>query len=305
MDRSAPQQFTLCQRWDRQRDRYRPAGETIRPHLYGVEVIDDRAAIEFIATHHYARTSPPQMLSVGLFESGGFERARLVGVCRFSVPMNQAAVPARTGQPPEAGCELGRLVLVDSVPGNGESFFVARAFRLLRTERPRMRTVVSYSDPVPRFRADGSMVKPGHLGCVYQALNARYLGRSSARTLLVAPDGTVVSERSLSKLRNDERGADYAYRQLRALGAPPLAPTESGRKYVARVTALPLFRRMRHPGNLTYAWGLGGRHERARVEAGMPAALPYPRLRDSPRGDADDDPATPGAPRDIARCAGA
>jgi hypothetical protein len=94
---------------------------------------------------------------------------------------------------------------------------------------------------------------------------------------LIAHDGTVVSERSLSKLRNDERGAGYAYDQLRVLGAPAMAPGESGAAYVARVTSLPLFRRVAHPGNFTYVWGVGTRRERQAVTAGMPPALPYPK----------------------------
>jgi hypothetical protein len=269
------EQLTLCQRWDRRRERYRPAGECIDVRRYGIELVDDAVAAEFIATHHYAKSSPPQILSAGLFESSAFTRARLVGICRFSVPMNQAAVPSRTGQPPEHGCELGRLVLTDSVPGNGESFFVARAFRLLRREKPRIRAVISYSDPVPRYDEAGRLQKRGHIGVCYQALNARYLGRSSARTLIVAPNGTVVSERALSKLRTDDRGAAYVYRQLRAVGADTMRRGESGREYVARVLASGCFRRMRHPGNLTYAWALGP--ERARIERAMPPALPYPR----------------------------
>jgi hypothetical protein len=242
-----------------------------------VDVIGDGVAAAYIAANHYARSAPPQILSVGLFDTNGIGPASICGVCRFSVPMSQAAIPARTGQPPEHGCELGRLVLDESVPGNGESWFVARAFRLLLQEKPHIRAVISYSDPEPRYRADSSVVKRGHIGVVYQALNAFYLGRSAPRTLLMANDGTVVSERAMSKLRNDERGAGYVYEQLRRLGAPPVARGESGREYLTRVAALPIFRRLRHPGNLTYAWALGSRDDRRIVERGMPRALPYPK----------------------------
>lgn len=270
------EQLPLCQRWDDRRDRYRPAGERIQPDRYGVDVISDRVAMEYIAAHHYARTAPPQILSVGLFDAKAVGPPVLCGVARFSVPMNQAAIPARTGQPPEHGCELGRLVLHEDVPGNGESYFVARAFRLLLQEKPTVRTVISYSDPVPRYRSDSSLFKPGHIGVVYQALNACYLGRSAARTLLMANE-TVVSDRALSKLRNDERGAGYVYEQLRNLGAPPITFGESGREYVSRVAALPIFRKFRHPGNLTYAWALGSKSNRQAVRGGMPRALPYPK----------------------------
>ncbi len=271
------EQLPLCQRWRERRDRYRPDGERIEPSRYGVDVISDKAAAAFVAEHHYAPNVPPQVLSVGLFDAHAIGAPRLAGVCVFSVSMNQRAIPARAGQPANRGCELGRLVLLDEVPSNGESWFVSRAFRLLRQEKPHLVAVVSYSDPLPRRRSDGSLFKVGHIGTVYQALGARFVGRSSPRTLLIAHNGTVVSERSLSKLRNDERGAGYAYDQLRALGAPAIETRESGAAYVARVTSLPVFRRVAHPGNFTYVWGVGTRRERQAVAAGMPPALPYPK----------------------------
>jgi len=86
-------------------------------------------------------------LSVGLFDA---QRAELVGVVVFGVPMNQRVVPARLGVPASEGVELSRLVLLDHIPGNAESWFVARAFRALREEKPEVRGVVSYCDPVPR-----------------------------------------------------------------------------------------------------------------------------------------------------------
>ena len=55
--------------------------------------------------------------------------------------------------------ELGRLVLLDEVPGNGESWFIARCFELLRREG--IVGVLSFSDPVPRTTADGRKVLPG------------------------------------------------------------------------------------------------------------------------------------------------
>ena len=271
------EQLSLCQRWRERRDRYRPAGERIQPSRYAVDLLPDKVAAAFVAAHHYAPSVPAQILSVGLFDTRAVGPARLAGVCIFSISMNQRTVPARTGQPAHRGCELGRLVLLDEVASNGESWFVSRAFKLLRQEKPHLVTVVSYSDPLPRRRVDGSMFKVGHIGIVYQALGARYVGRSASRTLLIANNGTVVSERSLSKLRNGERGAGYAYEQLRALGAPAMLVGEGGGDYVARVTTLPIFRRVAHPGNFTYVWGLGPRRERQSVEIGMPPALPYPK----------------------------
>jgi hypothetical protein len=259
---------TSCQRWRDRRAAFRPAGELFDPKRAHVDQIDERTAKAFVLRHHYAASYPAARFRAGLFwKPSSCSAAVLAGVAVFSVPMNQRAVPHYfDGLEPNAGVELGRLVLLDDVPANGESYFVARAFRLVR-QAIGVQAVLSYSDPVPRISLAGAVVKPGHVGTVYQALNAAYRGRSSARTMLLAADGRAVSHRALSKLRADDRGAGYAYAQLRELGAPARNPLESGAAYVAR--AIAGFRTQRHPGNHVYAWRLDGRR---------PAGgLPYPK----------------------------
>lgn len=151
--------------------------------------------------------------------------------------------------------ELGRLVLLDEVPGNGESWFVARCLRLLKAEG--IRGVVSFSDPVPRTAVDGRVIMPGHVGTVYQALSAAIRGRSKPRTLRLLPDGTTFSERAISKIRNDDRGRQYAQAQLVAHGAEPPREGETGAAWLAKW--LPrLTRPLAHPGNHRYAWALAG-----------------------------------------------
>ena len=58
-----------------------------------------------------------------------------------------------------------------------------------------------FSDPLPRTRADGTVVMPGHLGTIYQAANAVYTGRGTPRTLTLLPDGTVFSDGAGSPTR--------------------------------------------------------------------------------------------------------
>lgn len=178
---------------------------------------------------------------------------------------------------PQAGVELGRLVLLDEVEANGESWFVARALRQLREVLPQVQTVVSYSDPVPRTRMDGSIYFPGHIGCVYAALNARFCGRSHARAMWVARNGMVVSPRALSKIRNEERGIDYAMRQLVTLGAPPRQRGEPPRLYVERALREGGFRRVWHKGNYVYTFALGSARQRRALRQRFAPALPYPK----------------------------
>jgi hypothetical protein len=262
-----------CQRWRDRRASYRPIGEVFESARASVQAIDEGTAKAFTLRHHYAGTYPAARFRAGLFVQNRFLREQLVGVAVFSVPMSQCIVPKYfEGLAPNGGVELGRLVLLDDVAANAESWFVARAFRLLR-ERLQVDGVLSYSDPVERIDSAGNVVKRGHVGTVYQALNACYRGRSRAQLMILSHDGRIANMRALSKLRNDESGAGYAYNQLRDLGAPRRQMFESGRDYVARALVEGKFRRQRHPGNHTYTWWLGPR-------AARPAWAPftYPKV---------------------------
>lgn len=253
------------QRWRAHRDSYRPAGEVIDTSKYGVDPISECLAKEFVKAHHYSGTFPAAVFRVGLFRWGG----ELVGCAVFSTPQQARAISSWTGT--DAGCELGRFVLLDDVEANGETWFLRRAFKLLRKHKPHIDTVLSYSDPVRRANLEGRIVLPGHVGCIYQAFNGRYMGRSSARTLVLKPDGQNINGRALSKIRRDERGADYAYEQLLKAGAPRRKALESGAAYVKRALHEGPFRRVRHPGNHAYAWSLTKRHKLQRP------AKPYPK----------------------------
>ena len=158
------------------------------------------------------------------------------------------------GVAPEEGVELSRLVLLPEAAFNAETYFLGRAFRLLKSALPEVKGVVSYCDPIPRFDAEGNETKRGHVGTIYRAFNGSYLGRNGARTHTLTTDGRLVSERMVSKLRNGERGAGYAYRTLLALGAPPRRPLEADDAYVERAMKEGPFRKSRHPGNLVFTW---------------------------------------------------
>ena len=265
----------MNQRWREGRDSYRPDGEPINTSLYGCRVVRERVAKQFVCKEHYSHAFPAAVLSVGLFRKAPFLPEELVGVAVFSVPMQQKVIPAYFPESdPNDGVELGRFVLLDDVPANGETWFLKRAFRLLKEEKGK-KCVVSYSDPMERRTSSGVLVKPGHFGTIYQAFNGRFLGRARGRTLVLAPSGTVVSERSISKLRNAEKGADYVYRQFIELGAPKRKPLEGDREYVQRAVS-ESFTKVRHPGNLVYGWPL-------RRGVKTKNQLPYPKARDFER----------------------
>jgi hypothetical protein len=147
--------------------------------------------------HHYSRSFPSGGLCIGLFRKVGLVPSQLVGVAVFSHPSNEATLPAYlpgiSGTP---GVELGRFVLLQSEPRNTESWFIARAFELRRQTLCGVMAVISFSDPMPRSKLNGTEFMPGHVGTIYQATNGLYLGRSSARTIMAACSTTARSPSS-------------------------------------------------------------------------------------------------------------
>jgi hypothetical protein len=268
----------LCQRWHRGRTSYRPAREPIDPDRHGVDLIATAAAKTFVLEHHYSRSFPSSILPVGLFRTEQ-SRSRLAGVAVFGTPTHQGVIPHWTGVPAQNGCLLSRFVLDQVVEGNGETWTLRRAWAALRREKPHIEVVLAYSDPVARRAPSGQVLKPGHYGHIYFSHNGYYLGRGRARWLYVAPGGVVLNDRSLSKLRNDERGRDGVEADLIRLGAPPRRPHEAGAAYVARALREGPFRRVWHPGCHVYAWALSeSRQLRERLAA---RALPHPTRPDS------------------------
>jgi hypothetical protein len=136
--------------------------------------------------------------------------------------------------------------------------------------------VVSFSDPVARATVTGEVVFLGHVGTVYQALNATYLGLGTSRTLRLLPDGRVFSARSEQKIRAQESGCRYATEILLAAGAPEPVRGEDPGAWLRRVLPL-VTRKMRHGGNHKYCWALARRDRRY-----LPASLPYPKLSAPP-----------------------
>jgi hypothetical protein len=261
-----------CQRWRDRRESYRPAREVIDTRRFEVAAIpDDATARDFCQRHHYAGSMPAARRRFGLYEG-----PQLVGVAVFSQPCNDRAL-ARLPDP-TSSLELGRLVLLDHVAANAESWMVSRCFDLLRADG--FSGVLSFADPVARQAADGVLVKVGHVGSVYQSLSAIHLGKATPRSMHLLPDGRVFSEQSIGKIRRLVRGWRYSAAILERYGATPLPETADRVDAHAWLwTWLPrLCRPFRHPGNLIYLLGVDRAARRA-LRRKHGAGLPYPKLQ--------------------------
>lgn len=256
----------MTQRWRDGDDSYRPAGEPIRTSLYDVApILTDTPAKDFILKHHYSGSYPAARFRFGLYTKGN-----LAGVAVFSVPCNAKVLSIFPGDW-RRSVELGRFVLLDFVPANGETWFLARCMELLKQKD--IIGIVSFSDPMPRPRVDGRIIFPGHVGTIYQAANARYLGRSTPRTLRILPDATVFSDRAIQKVRTKEQGWVYSARILMDFGADE--PWEDSTAWVNHWLKK-LTRPLKHKGNHRYAWVLPKRERRLFMAGGT-----YPKSPDA------------------------
>jgi len=242
------------------------------------EIASDTVARQFIETHHYTHAYVAAKLRYGLYTGPGF--TDLVGVAVLSNPMNNRTLTNVFPHlvPLEESTELGRLILLSEIPANAESHMMARVWEL--AAKVGIRGVVSFSDPVPRMNLAGEIKFAGHVGTVYQALNAIKSGRSTPRTLTIFPDGTTFNERTRQKIRKQEDGADEAEKLLIRWGARPRRAGENSVSWLKEQMPQLHLRRLRHPGNHRYIFTIGTYRKYIAVNA---VAQPYPKAVDPPR----------------------
>lgn len=194
---------------------------------------------EFVRAHHYSRGIHNGPTCYGLFRQGA-----LTGVCAFATPCSENVRASVFGPGHEARVtELHRLVLLDEEPANAESWFVSRALRLHKARKPLIWAVLSFADPTE-----------GHVGTIYQALNARYTGSSAPAWFW--------------------RDADGRLRHPRQNGRNVTAAEAAGRGWV----------RTRREGKHRYLWLMADdrRHRRELERRLLLPSLPYPKSGDDP-----------------------
>jgi hypothetical protein len=161
-----------------------------------------------------------------------------------------------------------------------ESWFLARCFDELAARG--VRGIVSFADPVPRRTAGGAVICPGHVGTIYQATNAIYTGRGTARTIIVLPDGTTLNDRAIQKVRRQERGHLYVEQRRCALGAPAPRAFEPPTLWLTGALATLGARRLRHRGCHRYCHVLGPtRRARTQVRVAITPRT-FPKQADLP-----------------------
>src|SRR6185436_17036220 len=111
-----------------------------------------RAAVDHLVRAHYLHKWPGVVtLTLALVDDG-----QPIGVIVFAMPPRETAKRYDV----TLAWELARLFIQDTTPKNTESWFIARAIRFIRENRPDVQLLISYADPTA-----------GHRGTIYRAAN--------------------------------------------------------------------------------------------------------------------------------------
>ena len=151
---------------------------------YQIIEIDRNEAKDFIEIYHYTHNLGVFKVAYGLFLN-----KKIVGCIVFGFPIGRQTIKSISPilQNSEV-LELTRLVLLDEIEKNSESYFISKAIKILKKNHPKLKVIISYSDPMY-----------SHLGIIYQATNFLYQGN---KTMLIQGywhflDGKKIHPRSL------------------------------------------------------------------------------------------------------------
>lgn len=147
------------------------------PRRYAVAAIPSNDGKAFVREWHYSHGIHNGPTCYGLLDR--FDDERLVGVLAIATPCSENVRRSVFGlEHVDAVTELHRLVLLDEIPHNSESYFIAAALRLHKQRKPHINAVLSFADATE-----------GHVGTIYQATNAIYTGSSGRATFFLDADG--------------------------------------------------------------------------------------------------------------------
>jgi hypothetical protein len=193
-------------------------------------------------------------------------RDRLAGVCAFATPSSEAVCASVFGvEFKRSVTELHRLVLLDEVRHNAESFFISRAMKLLKQDRPYYSAVLSFADSTQ-----------GHRGTIYQATNALYCGMTGRSRFFYDETGRLRHPRqngvNITLQMAKERGWTGVMREAKYRYLFILPTNKRDRKaWLARLLLTPL--PYPHEAVIEYEVAPAGRSGGVGVSCGREAAV--------------------------------
>lgn len=159
----------------------------MKPKELTIAPADFKEIKDFVETHHYSR-------NVNGVKINKCFSVRYNGELCGGVIFGSLSTTAwkKFADSEEHVLELRRLVLLDEVGKNSESYVVSKTIKWLKQHRPEVKVIVAYADPMY-----------GHDGTIYKASNFEYLGLSGADKGYRDPEsGKVYHSRAL-RTRDD------------------------------------------------------------------------------------------------------
>lgn len=170
----------------------RDYSEAVRRDDYTVFPTSFPSAKRFIEKWHYAHgMMNGPTLCIGLFRDIDWQTKKgiMVGALAFATPCSERVRASVFGTDHKAHVtELHRLVLLDEVPHNAESFMIGASLRWLKKLRPDLWAVLSFSE-----------TERGHTGGIYAASNAFWCGWADGSRMYLDETGRRRHKRQCGK----------------------------------------------------------------------------------------------------------
>jgi hypothetical protein len=167
------------------------------PETYCIQKIIPKLAKEYIHANHYSHGShngPSPCY-------GLFDMDKLIGVIMFATPCSENVRASVFGKEYKDNViELHRLHILDVTPKNTESWFISKAFKLFKQDRPHTYAVLSFSDTTE-----------GHSGVIYKATNAYEIGTTGKATFYLDQDGRLRHPRQCGENITKEKAQELGW----------------------------------------------------------------------------------------------
>lgn len=238
----------FTQRWRERKALFLQRQVFFNPRLHEIEKIPSKLAAKWIIKHHYLGSFPSATICYGIFRQGN-----LSGVAVLGTAQHKNTIPNVFGASHARDCLLlQRFALLDALEFNAESYFLARIRALLKREG--YCGILTMSDETAKTDLLGNITFPGHIGTIFKSDNAVYLGRSAKSVEYLFADGSILSNRSFSKLVNNESGWNYMARKFEDCGASKCPAAGDERREWGFFWRNQLTRKQQNTGKLRYAW---------------------------------------------------
>jgi hypothetical protein len=126
-----------------------------------------REDVEIFVKRHYLKTFPAGIKRIYAIYQKQLEGRHMVGMIIYGTPFMTAPKFLEPEVNPKEVLELKRLYIDDIGIKNLESYVIGQSLNLLKRDEPTIKVVLTFADDLQ-----------GHVGGIYQATNAIYLGKS-------------------------------------------------------------------------------------------------------------------------------